>query len=68
MQRPTAQTSGLRTEVMSVLDCKLMKEHQTAATPDLTRAEIVELAKDAISSTGERDIYTGLCVQCALQG
>jgi len=45
--------------VMSVLDAQLAKENQTIATPALSKTEVVELAKDCLSSVGERDIYTG---------
>mmetsp|Transcript_54131 Transcript_54131/g.128892 ORF Transcript_54131/g.128892 Transcript_54131/m.128892 type:complete len:222 (-) Transcript_54131:115-780(-) len=45
--------------VMSVLDCKIAKMHQTKGVEALSKAEITELAKDALASTGERDIFTG---------
>eukprot|EP00933_Yihiella_yeosuensis_P050831 TRINITY_DN48634_c0_g1_i1.p1 TRINITY_DN48634_c0_g1~~TRINITY_DN48634_c0_g1_i1.p1 ORF type:complete len:220 (-),score=38.42 TRINITY_DN48634_c0_g1_i1:365-1024(-) len=45
--------------VMSVLDAQISKENQTIASPALSKQEICDLAKDCLSSVGERDIYTG---------
>jgi len=53
-----AQGSG-KALVTSVLDNQVGKTNQTIDTPALTREEVVELAKDGLSSVGERDIFTG---------
>mmetsp|Transcript_104369 Transcript_104369/g.185586 ORF Transcript_104369/g.185586 Transcript_104369/m.185586 type:complete len:244 (+) Transcript_104369:3-734(+) len=59
-ERCPYSTSGSGSSlVMSVLDAQLGKENQTVVTPKLDKAGVIELAKDVLSSVGERDIYTG---------
>mmetsp|Transcript_85278 Transcript_85278/g.172913 ORF Transcript_85278/g.172913 Transcript_85278/m.172913 type:complete len:220 (+) Transcript_85278:92-751(+) len=45
--------------VMGVLDCQIAKLNQTVPAEALAKQDIVEMAKDVLSSVGERDIYTG---------
>eukprot|EP00386_Alphamonas_edax_P011869 GDKI01037310.1.p1 GENE.GDKI01037310.1~~GDKI01037310.1.p1 ORF type:complete len:274 (-),score=111.52 GDKI01037310.1:235-996(-) len=45
--------------MMSVLDNQIGKNNQEIPTPPLTKLQVIDLAKDAITSAGERDIYTG---------
>lgn len=49
--------------VKPVLDSQVNHHNLTSPLPDLTKAEAVELVKDAMTSAGERDIYTGDTVQ-----
>merc|ERR1719253_1419006 len=59
-ERVPYTTSGSGSSlVMSVLDCQLQKQHQSKASGKPDKAAVVELCKDAISSVGERDIFTG---------
>merc|ERR1719199_582651 len=44
--------------VMSVLDCQITSKGKTAEVAPLSKDETVALCKDALSSVGERDIYT----------
>uniref|UniRef100_A0A0G4IAU6 Proteasome subunit beta n=1 Tax=Chromera velia CCMP2878 TaxID=1169474 RepID=A0A0G4IAU6_9ALVE len=45
--------------VTSVLDNQLGQTNRTQKGPKLSKVEMVDLAKDVITSAGERDIYTG---------
>mmetsp|Transcript_35276 Transcript_35276/g.53019 ORF Transcript_35276/g.53019 Transcript_35276/m.53019 type:complete len:223 (-) Transcript_35276:60-728(-) len=46
--------------VMSVLDCQLAKFNQpNAPKTQASKQEVVEMAKDCLSSVAERDIHTG---------
>jgi len=45
--------------VMSTLDSQISKENKTVAPAPLDKTETVALCKDALSSVGERDIFTG---------
>jgi 20S proteasome subunit beta 6 len=45
--------------VMSVLDSQMMATNKTSAPEALGKADVIALAKDALSSVAERDIYTG---------
>merc|ERR1711920_699154 len=59
-ERVPYTTSGSGSSlVMSVLDCQIQKGNQTIETPALGKDKIVDLAKDVMSSVGERDIHTG---------
>ena len=59
-ERVPYTTSGSGSSlVMSVLDAQIAKGNQTVDTPPLDKRGIVELAKDVLSSVGERDIHTG---------
>lgn len=59
-ERVPYTTSGSGSSlVMGVLDCQIGQLNQTIKTPDPTMQEILEISKDALSSVGERDIYTG---------
>lgn len=50
--------------IQSLLDNQVAKKHQpNASTVPLTLEETVALVKDAFSSAGERDIYTGDTVE-----
>jgi len=44
---------------LSVLDAQLAKAHQQIKDGEPTMEQVVELCKDALTSCGERDIYTG---------
>lgn len=43
----------------SVLDNQLARTNQTVPVPELTKVQVIDLAKDVITSVAERDIYTG---------
>merc|ERR1712187_729578 len=59
-ERVPYTTSGSGSSlVMSVLDCQLGQLNSTQAKQELDQKEIIELAKDVMSSVGERDIHTG---------
>merc|ERR1712151_1152481 len=59
-ERVPYTTSGSGSSlVMSVLDAQIQKGNQTIEMTDLTKDKIVDLAKDVMSSVGERDIHTG---------
>merc|ERR1719421_2082178 len=59
-ERVPYTTSGSGSSlVMSVLDCQIQKAHQTGSKEMPGKDEIVDLAKDVLSSVGERDIFTG---------
>lgn len=59
-ERVPYSTSGSGSSlVMSVLDAQIARNNQTVSVPKLSKAEVVELCKDVLSSVGERDIYTG---------
>lgn len=45
--------------VMSTLDSQIMAKNKTTAPAPLDKTETVALCKDALSSVGERDIFTG---------
>merc|ERR1711976_650382 len=44
--------------VMGVLDCQLAKMNQTSKPTPTTKEQCIMLAKDVLSSVGERDIHT----------
>ena len=54
----TARGSGSQLAT-SILDNQLAKENQLIPSPDLGKSELLDLAKDVITSVAERDIYTG---------
>jgi len=59
-ERVPYTTSGSGSSlVMSTLDCQLSKENKLEAPAKLGKAETIALCKDALSSVGERDIFTG---------
>jgi len=59
-ERVPYTTSGSGSSlVMSTLDCKLLNQNKTQEVTPLDKAETIALCKDALSSVGERDIYTG---------
>lgn len=60
-ERVPYTTSGSGSSlVMSVLDAKLLQGNMAYPDPkELEKNEVVELCKDALTSVGERDIYTG---------
>jgi len=59
-ERTPYTTSGSGSSlVMSVLDNKIMKTNKTSPPPALDKAGVISLCKDALSSVGERDIFTG---------
>jgi len=59
-ERVPYTTSGSGSSlVMSVLDSQLQQGNKTAPPAKLTKTETIALVKDALSSVGERDIFTG---------
>jgi len=59
-ERVPYTTSGSGSSlVMSVLDSSLSNENKTVPQAKLTKTETIALCKDALSSVGERDIFTG---------
>merc|ERR1711879_426475 len=59
-ERVPYSTSGSGSSlVMGVLDCQIGQLNSTLQKQELTQKEIIELAKDVMSSVGERDIHTG---------
>jgi len=59
-ERVPYTTSGSGSSlVMSVLDSQLTDGNKTVAPAPLTKTETIALCKDALSSVGERDIFTG---------
>mmetsp|Transcript_110831 Transcript_110831/g.174748 ORF Transcript_110831/g.174748 Transcript_110831/m.174748 type:complete len:222 (-) Transcript_110831:102-767(-) len=59
-ERVPYTTSGSGSSlVMSTLDCQLLSNNKTKPVAALDKAETIALCKDALSSVGERDIYTG---------
>jgi len=59
-ERVPYTTSGSGSSlVMSVLDCKLLDQNKTVAPVQPDKTGMIDLCKDALSSVGERDIFTG---------
>merc|ERR1719191_424657 len=59
-ERVPYTTSGSGSSlVMSVLDCQIGQLNQQTPKKELSQGKIIELAKDVMSSVGERDIHTG---------
>merc|ERR1712113_1027621 len=59
-ERVPYTTSGSGSSlVMSVLDCQLGQLNSTLPKEEIDQKKIIELAKDVMSSVGERDIHTG---------
>jgi len=56
---PYATSGSGSSLVMSVIDNKMMPTNKTAPPPKLDKAGVISLCKDALSSVGERDIFTG---------
>mmetsp|Transcript_88323 Transcript_88323/g.152936 ORF Transcript_88323/g.152936 Transcript_88323/m.152936 type:complete len:220 (-) Transcript_88323:68-727(-) len=56
---PYTTTGSGSSLVMSVLDCKLVKGNKVEDPEPLDKEATVALCQDALSSVGERDIYTG---------
>jgi 20S proteasome subunit beta 6 len=59
-ERTPYTTSGSGSSlVMSVLDCRLLDTNKLIPPEKLSKTDTVALCKDALSSVGERDIFTG---------
>lgn len=53
----SAGTGG--TLMMSILDNRIGKSNQLIPSPNLSKVEVIDFVKDAMSSAAERDIFTG---------
>merc|ERR1711920_887977 len=59
-ERVPYTTSGSGSSlVMGVLDCQIGQLNSQLPKEELEQQKIIELAKDVMSSVGERDIHTG---------